>query len=387
MIPFVNLQAQYRTIQDKVETAVLAALRSGQYIMGREVVELEERLAAYCGSKHAISCASGTDALVMALMAKGVGPGDAIFTTPFTFFATAEAIALVGATPVFVDVERDTFNIDPAALKAAIEKLAKDGTANPAAEAGRSGLTPKGIIAVDLFGLPANYRSINEIAERHDLFVIEDAAQSFGAKMGTQRAGALAEIGCTSFFPAKPLGCYGDGGAIFTDSTEIADRLKSIRVHGQGADRYEHVRIGLTGRLDTVQAAVLIEKLAIFDEELQARQAVANGYRDRIDEAGLPLTTPVVADGFVSAWAQYTVVAPDEASRDLFRKRLSDAEIPTAVYYPKPLHLQPAFKGNGGTVGAFPVSEDLSRRVFSLPMHPYLSDEQVAQIVAAMTGT
>lgn len=387
MIPFVNLQAQYRTIQDKVETAVLAALRSGQYIMGREVVELEERLAAYCGSKHAISCASGTDALVMALMAKGVGPGDAIFTTPFTFFATAEAIALVGATPVFVDVERDTFNIDPAALKAAIEKLAKDGTANPAAEAGRSGLTPKGIIAVDLFGLPANYRSINEIAERHDLFVIEDAAQSFGAKMGTQRAGALAEIGCTSFFPAKPLGCYGDGGAIFTDSTEIADRLKSIRVHGQGADRYEHVRIGLTGRLDTVQAAVLIEKLAIFDEELQARQGVANGYRDRIDEAGLPLTTPVVADGFVSAWAQYTVVAPDEASRDLFRKRLSDAEIPTAVYYPKPLHLQPAFKGNGGTVGAFPVSEDLSRRVFSLPMHPYLSDEQVAQIVAAMTGT
>ena len=370
LVPFIDLGTQYRLIQDEVETAVLRVLRSGQYIMGPEVDALEQALADYVGVRHAISCASGTDALVMALMAKGVGPGDAVFTTPFTFMASAEAVSLVGATPVFVDVDPRTFNMDAAALRSALSVERE--------------LVPRGIIAVDLFGLPADYAAIGQVAAEHDLFVMEDAAQSFGATMGNRRAGALASIGATSFFPAKPLGCYGDGGAIFTDDDALADILRSIRIHGQGADRYEHARIGLTGRLDAIQAAILSIKLRILPEELIQRQRVADEYGRAIRSAGLPLEVPAVPDGYTSAWAQYTVLAKDSAARSAFQAALGDAGIPTGVYYPKPLHLQGAYASLGHSRGDFPVSEMLSDRVFSLPMHPYLTDEEVRSIVEAM---
>jgi len=376
MIPFIDLGSQYARIQDDVEAAVLRVLRSGQYIHGPEVEQLEQQLAAFVGSRHAVSCASGTDALVIALMAKGVGPGDAVFTPPFTFMASAEAIALVGATPVFVDVDPVTFNLSPTALRTAIEQF----------EEGGKELIPRGAIAVDLFGLPADYEAIDELARGHDLFVIEDAAQSFGARSGNRVAGALAEIGCTSFFPAKPLGCYGDGGAIFTDDDDLAELFRSIRVHGQGSDRYEHVRLGLTGRLDTVQAAVLIAKLKIFEDELAARQIVADTYSGAIRQAGLALVTPTITQGCVSSWAQYSVLADDSAAREDFRSRLRAKGFPTGVYYPRPLHLQPAFEYLGHRPGDFPVSEALAERVFSLPMHPYLSTAEVEEIVAAMAA-
>ena len=371
MIPFIDLGAQYRLIQDEVEAAVLRVLRSGQYIMGPEVDALEKELARFVGVRHAVSCASGTDALVMALMAKGVGPGDAVFTTPFTFMASAEAISLVGATPIFVDVDPTTFNIDPGAL-------------GKTARVKHDDLTPRGIIAVDLFGLPADYAAIEQVANDHELFVIEDAAQSFGATHGNRRAGALASIGATSFFPAKPIGCYGDGGALFTDDDELADLLRSIRVHGQGADRYEHVRIGLTGRLDALQAAILSVKLKILPDELEQRQRVAAAYGRAIQEAGLPLEIPTIPEGYGSAWAQYSLLAKDAEARTAFQAQLSAAGIPTGVYYPKPLHLQAAFASLGYSRGDLPVAESLSERVFSLPMHPYLSEEDIQTIVEAM---
>lgn len=388
MTEFIDLKTQYARIQEQVESAVIATMRDGRFIMGPAVAKLERRLADYVGVRHTISCASGTDALVMALMAKGVGPGDAVFTVPFTFMASAEAIATVGATPIFVDVAADSFNLDPAALRRAIQALATgDEEAHPLPRMGaaaREGLVPRAILAVDLFGLTADYEAINAIAQEHDLFVIEDAAQSFGAKCGNARAGALAEVGCTSFFPAKPLGCFGDGGAVFTDDDELAEVLRSIRVHGQGSHKYENVRLGLTARLDTVQAAVLDVKLDIFDDEMDHRQRVAGAYADAIGRSGLDLQTPVVLHGRQSAWAQYTVTARDEAARTAFRDRLAARDIPTMIYYPKPLHLQQAFADLGHLPGDFPVAEGLCDRVFSLPMHPYLSNDQVSAIVSAM---
>lgn len=373
MLQFIDLQAQFRDIQKEVEDAVLNVLRGGRYIMGPEVAELEGELARFAGTRHCISCASGTDALVMALMAKGVGPGDAVFTPPFTFVATAEAIATVGATPVFVDVDPATFNIDPDELGEAVGRVRDQAT-----------LEPRGIIAVDLFGLPADYERINAIAQGSGLFVIEDAAQSFGARSGNSRAGSLAEIGCTSFFPAKPLGCYGDGGAIFVDDDEIDSVLRSIRVHGQGSEKYDNVRLGLTGRLDTVQAAVLLVKLKRFEQEIEERQRVAAAYGSAIREAGLPLETPQVPDGMVSAWAQYSVLARSAAERSAMMEALKAAGVPTMIYYPKPLHLQQAFAGLGHGQGDFPVSEDLASRIFSLPMHPYLDEATVAKIVGTL---
>jgi len=371
LIPFIDLGSQYRLIQDEVEAAVLRVLRSGQYILGPEVDALEEALAQFVGVRHAVSCASGTDALVMALMAKGVGPGDAVMTTPFTFMASAEAISLVGATPVFVDVDPRTFNLDPGALGGAVATA-------------RDHLTPRGIIAVDLFGLPADYGAIEQVANDHDLFVIEDAAQSFGATHGNRRAGALASIGATSFFPAKPLGCYGDGGALFTDDDELAELFRSIRVHGQGSNRYEHVRIGVTGRLDAVQAAILSVKLKILPDELEKRQRVAAAYGLAIQRAGLQLEIPDVPDGFSSSWAQYSVLAQDAEARAACQASLAAAGIPTGIYYPKPLHLQSAFASLGYSHGDFPVAESLSERIFSLPMHPYLEDDDIHAIVGAM---
>jgi dTDP-4-amino-4,6-dideoxygalactose transaminase len=373
MLPFIDLQTQYSRLQEEMEQAVLGVLRSGKYIMGPQVAELEAELSRFVGVRHCISCASGTDALVMALMAKSIGAGDAVFTPPFTFVATAEAIATVGATPVFVDIDPVTFNIDPSKLSSAIERVSQEGT-----------LTPTAVMAVDLFGLAADYQAINEIAARQGLLVIEDAAQSFGASAGNRRAGSLAEIGCTSFFPAKPLGCYGDGGAIFTDDGELADVLRSIRVHGQGSDKYENVRLGITGRLDTVQAAILLVKLKVFGREIEDRQRIAGAYSAAIRDAGLSLQTPRVPEGYLSAWAQYSVLADSTSERDRMMQRLAAAGIPTAIYYPKPLHLQQAFAYLGQQAGDFPVSEDTSSRIFSLPMHPYLDQATIERIVATL---
>jgi UDP-2-acetamido-2-deoxy-ribo-hexuluronate aminotransferase len=390
MIPFIDLQSQFARIQPEVEAAMLAVVRSGQFILGPEVARLEQRLADYVGVKHCISCASGTDALVMALMAKGIGPGDAVFTVPFTFMASAEAIVTVGATPIFVDVGADCFNMDTDALSRAVEALAKaDPLIHPLPRLPAAELTalkPKAVIAVDLFGLTADYAAINIIAGTHGLFVIEDAAQSFGASANNARSGSLAEIACTSFFPAKPLGCYGDGGAIFVNDDELNAVLRSIRVHGQGDDKYENVRMGITGRLDALQAAVLHTKLDVFDDEMRERQRVANCYSAELANQGIDVVAPVIPEYHVSAWAQYTVTARDSSARTEFQQRLNANGIPTMIYYPKALHQQIAFANLGYQTGDFAVSEDLTSRVFSLPMHPYLADAQITEIVTTMKG-
>lgn len=370
-IAFVDLAAQQRRILPEIEAGIRRVLRHGHYIMGPEVRELEEKLAALAGVGHAVSCASGTDALVMALMACGIGPGDAVITTPFTFIATAEAVRLVGAIPVFADVDPLTFNLDPQKLEAAVEKAKQDRA------------VPRAVIPVDLFGLPCDYDAINRIAAETGMVVIEDAAQSFGGQYQGRPAGGLGRIGCTSFFPAKPLGCYGDGGAVFTDSAETAETLASIRIHGKGTDKYDNIRLGINGRLDTIQAAVLLAKLSIFPEEVALRNAVAARYSEMISNRSgvVPLTRPSVPEGFRSAWAQYSLLAESRDHRARIQARLKAAGIPTAVYYPTPLHLQTAFADLGGRAGDFPVSEDLSTRMFSLPMHPYLEEKDQQRIV------
>lgn len=397
---FIDLAAQQLRIKDLINKNIAEVLRHGQYIMGPEIRELEEKLAVYAGVKHAVGCASGTDALLMALMAYGVGSGDAVFTTPFTFVATAEVISLLGATPVFVDIDPVTFNIDPVKLEKAMLALqmcdtschplpgvivpaAADGAVKPDSFPRSESFTlrPKGIIAVDLFGLPANYDVINTIARRHGLFVIEDAAQSFGAEYQGRKACSLADSACTSFFPAKPLGGYGDGGMLFTNDDELVNVLRSIRVHGQGSDKYENVRIGINGRLDTLQAAILLAKFAIFPEEVEMRQRVAERYRTLLTAAppaggketsNLAVLPPTVPSGYKSVWAQYSVLAKDEEARARLQEALKIAGIPTAIYYPRPLHLQGAFAALGYKPGDFPVSEEMAGRIFSLPMHPYL---------------
>lgn len=369
-IDFIDLKAQQQAILPSLWERLDRVLTHGQYIMGPEVQELEERLAAYVGVKHAISCSSGTDALLMPLMAYGVGPGDAIFTTPFTFIATAEVIQLLGATPVFVDIDPRTFNIDPDALAETIIGLKKNHLT--------SSLRPKGIIPVDLFGQPADYDGINAIAQKHGLFVLEDAAQSFGATYKGRRAGSLAVVAATSFFPAKPLGCYGDGGAIFTDDDQLAEMLRSIRIHGQGSHRYENVRLGLNGRFDTLQAAVLLAKLEVFDREVLARQEVASRYRDAL---GGHITVPYVSPACTSVWAQYSILSDQ---RTMLQGKLREAGIPTAIYYPLPLHLQGAFAHLGYKSGDFPVGEGTAARIFSLPMHPYLAPPQQERIIASL---
>jgi len=398
-LSFVDLGHQQSIIRENLEEGIFRVLKHGNYIMGPEVKELEQKLASYVGIKHAIGCASGTDALLMALMAYGVGPGDAIFTTPFTFIATAEVISLLGATPVFVDIDPKTYNIDPEKLGKAIialksndpsfHPLPKSKAILPSPLAGEgqgegAGLHPRGIIPVDLFGLPADYDAINGIAKDHGLFVIEDAAQSFGAVYKGKRAGALADVACTSFFPAKPLGCYGDGGMCFTDNDELAAALDSIRVHGKGSHKYDNARIGINGRLDTLQAAILLAKFDIFPDEVQLRQEVANRYTALLD--GASVRPPHIPPDNLSAWAQYSVLAKDEAHRADLLKSLQEAKIPTAIYYPKPLHLQTAFAFLGYAPGAFPVSENVANRIFSLPMHPYLTEQGQTKIAEAIKG-
>jgi len=370
---FIDLAARQERIRERIEANIAAVLDHGKYIMGPEIQSLEEKLAQYVGVKHAISCASGTDALLLALMAYEIGPGDAIFTTPFTFIATGEVISLLGATPVFVDIDSQTFNMDPSKLEPAIQAILDNAANDPAIARSGISLVPRGIIAVDLFGLPADYDNLNAIAGQHGLFVLEDAAQSFGAGYKGKKACNLTQIGCTSFFPAKPLGCYGDGGMCFTDNENLYETIQSLRVHGQGTHKYDNVRIGMNGRMDTLQAAVLLAKFDIFPEEVELRQQVARRYSRLLNQQA-EVQAPMVPQEMISAWAQYSVLAKDETHRTQLQAKLKDAGIPTAIYYPKPLHLQTAFKFLGYEEGDFPISEDFSSRIFSLPMHPYLSN-------------
>ena len=380
-LSFVDLGHQQSIIRENLEEGIFRVLKHGNYIMGPEVKELETKLATYVGAKHAIGCASVTDALLMALMAYSVGPGDAIFTTPFTFIATAEVISLLGATPIFVDIDPATFNIDPAKLALAIQAVkANDRSLHPLPLTPHaSPLRPRAVIPVDLFGLPADYDAICAVAARRGLAVIEDAAQSFGGEYKERKACSFGAIACTSFFPAKPLGCYGDGGMCFTDDDRLAEVLRSIRVHGQGSDKYENIRIGINGRLDTLQAAILLAKFAILPEEIDLRQEVARRYNELL--AG-SVTTPEIPEGCKSAWAQYSILVRDSAEWADLMAKLKEAGIPTAIYYPKPLHRQKAFAGLGYKEGDFPVSEDCARRIFSLPMHPYLAAGDQRRIAA-----
>lgn len=383
-VRFIDLQAQYARIGDAIEQRVLHVLRSGQYILGPEVAELESKLARFTGVRHCVSCASGTDALQIALMAQDVGPGDAVFVPTFTFVATAEVVSLLGATPVFVDIDPSSFNLSPEALEKAIQAVRSNDAASHVLPRNATKLRPRGIIPVDLFGQPADYARINAIAAKHGLFVIEDAAQSFGAASAGGRAGGLAPVACASFFPAKPLGCAGDGGALFTDDDAQAELFRSVRVHGQGSDRYENVRLGVTGRLDSVQAAVLLAKLDVFVDELAARERIAARYSRSIAKRGLGLITPTIGTGMTSAWAQYSILARDGRHRSACQKSLKSAAIPSMIYYPKPLHLQTVFAALGYRTGDFPAAEDCAARIFSLPMHPYLDASTQDRIVAAL---
>jgi dTDP-4-amino-4,6-dideoxygalactose transaminase len=370
-IPFIDIAAQRRRLGAAVDEAVARVLAHCQFINGPEVTALEAALAAFCGAKHVVTCASGTDALIMVLMAKGVGRGDAVLCPSFTFCATGEAVALTGATPVFVDVDESTFNIDVASLKRGI------------ATAKRLGLKPRGVIPVDLFGQSADHDAVLSVAEAEGLFVLDDAAQGFGASYKGRRLGGMGIITATSFFPAKPLGCYGDGGAIFTNDAALADVLRSVRVHGQGSDKYDNVRLGLTGRLDTIQAAVLIEKLKIFDDEIAARNKVAERYAKGL---GNVVTVPRLADGHTSVWAQYTIRLPAGTDRDAFAAALKAQGVPTAIYYPKSMHQQTAYRDYPVADGGLPVSERLSADVISLPMHAYLDEPSQDRVIQAVRG-
>ena len=364
---FIDLKSQYRRIKPSVDGRIARVLEHGQYVMGPEVAELEQQLAAYVGSKHCVAVASGTDALLIALMALDIGPGDEVITVPFTFFATAEMIALIGARPVFVEIDPRSYNLDPARLEAAI--------------------TPRtrAIMPVSLYGQCADFDAINAIACRHELPVIEDAAQSFGATYKGKRSGSMTAIGATSFFPSKPLGCYGDGGALFTHDDRLAQLMREIRVHGQDR-RYHHPRLGLTGRLDSIQAAVLLAKMEIFDDEVAARIRLGARYTELIEKkfgtgSGARVRAPFVEAFNACVYAQYTV---EVENREIVETRMKALGVPTAVHYPLALHMQPVFASLGQPEGSFPASEAAARRVISLPMHPYLTDDQQRTVVDAL---
>jgi dTDP-4-amino-4,6-dideoxygalactose transaminase len=370
-IQFIDLKAQQNLLRPAIDDAIKKVLNHGVYIFGPEVNELEKVLADFCGAKHAITCANGTDALILSLKVKDVKPGDAIFVPSFTFAASAEVVALVGATPIFVDVLSDTYNIDPQSLEKAI------------ATAKKLKLKPTGIITVDIFGQPADYKVIEAIAKQHQLWIIQDAAQSYGGSYQNKMVGNIAEITTTSFFPAKPLGCYGDGGAIFTNDDDIATQLKSLRFHGSHPScKYENIVIGMNSRLDTLQAAILIEKLKIFPQELKARQAVADYYTEALQEQ---VQTPRVLNNCQSAWAQYTLCLSKEQNRTELMTKLKEQGVPTVIYYQKPLHKQKAYE-HYPTAGEtnLPVSEILAERVLSLPMHPYLGTDDLDRVVDAV---
>ena len=371
-IAFMDLATQRDRLRSKIDAALAAVVDHSQYILGPEVRELESQLADYCDVAECVGCASGTDALLLPLLTEGVGPGDAVFVPSFTFVATAEVVVLTGATPIFVDVDETTHLIDLASLEAAI------------AGAGEAGLTPRAIIPVDLFGQPADYAAIAAIAEQAKLLVIADAAQSFGAQQGNQRVGKLARVTATSFFPSKPLGCFGDGGALFTDDADFAARLRSARVHGAGSDKYDNARVGVNSRLDTLQAAILLAKMTIFDDEIAARRRVASYYDEGLSKC---VQTPRLANDNISVWALYTIVTPN---RDRLRDSLTEAGVPTRVYYPTPLHLQPAYRNHPCAPSGLATSERLASQVLSLPMHPYLdsaAQDRVIQTVRDLVAS
>lgn len=365
---FRDLHRQYEALKPAIDQAVLSTVAEGRYIMGPAVRELEQQLAAYVGVAHCLTCANGTDALTLALKAWGIGPGDAVFVPDFTFFSSAEVVSLEGATPVLVDVDPSTYNIDPDRLEQAIEAVMAEGR-----------LAPKVIVAVDLFGLPANYPALRAIADRYHLWILEDGAQGFGGTIQGQRACSFGDISTTSFFPAKPLGCYGDGGAVFTDNDQWAALIASYRVHGKGTDKYDNVRVGMNSRLDTLQAAVLQVKLRAFQEvEWTQVNAVAASYTAQLQAY---VRTPFVPEGYSSSWAQYTIQLPDRAVRDALQRRLKEAGIPSMVYYPKPMHAQSVFSRPQGAVAMdCPCASVLPDRVLSLPMHPYLTEEEVMRV-------
>lgn len=373
MIPFIDLKAQQALIRNDLEDALLKVMDHGAYIMGPEVTECETELAEFCGAKHALTCSSGTDALVMILMAKGIGlfggsEKDAVFVPAFTFTASAEVVALVGATPVFVDICPTTFNMCPESLKAGI-RVAKE-----------QGLNLCGIMPVDLFGQPADYSALEAIAHENDMWVLADAAQSFGASHKERKVGTIGDATATSFFPAKPLGCYGDGGAIFTDDDELADIMRSLRVHGKGAHKYENPRIGLNARMDTMQCAVILEKLKLFPQELSARQKVAERYNNALNAYAI---TPTLAQGNTSSWAQYTLrVSANQ--RDNIQEKLKERYVPSVVYYPIPLHKQGGYKHFPQASAELSVAQACCDSVLSLPMHPYLDEETQDKIIAAV---
>lgn len=368
---YIDLKKQYSVLKDKIDKNIEKVLMDSHYIMGEEVALLEKRLAEYVGVKHCVTCANGTDALSIALMVMGIKEGDAVFVPSFTFFSTAEVVSLHGATPIFVDSSPRTFNIDPDKLESAILKAKKE-----------TNLNLKAIIPVDLFGLPADFKRIRNIANKYDLLIIEDGAQGFGGSLDGKKACSFGDIATTSFFPAKPLGCYGDGGAIFTDNDDYYDLICSIRIHGKGEFKYDNVRIGLNSRLDTLQAGILLPKLEAFEEyELDERNKFAHLYTEKLKHY---VKTPFIDNGYVSSWAQYTLILDNEEERDFVQKRLKEKGIPTMVYYCKPLHKQTVYNDYDFNLSELTVSESLAKTVLSLPMHPYMNGEQINDISNAV---
>ena len=367
---FRDLRKQYQVLEKQMNSAMIQAVSDGHYIMGKQVLELEEVLADYVGVKHCISCGNGTDALLLALMAWGVQKGDAVFVPDFTFFASAEVVAALGATPIFVDVDMSTYNLDPHKLEVAILETRK-----------RTSLTPKAVVAVDLFGQPADYDRSRNIGAQYGLLLLEDGAQGFGGRIDDRKACSFGDMATTSFFPAKPLGCYGDGGAIFTDHDEWAQILRSLRVHGKGTDKYDNIRIGMNSRLDTIQAAILLVKFEAFNQyELREVNRVAEQYRRLLPDT---VIQPMVPEGYVSSWAQYTIQLGNKSERDALQAYLKKQEIPSMVYYPKPMHCQTAFQHIQDGM-EYPVTDRLCSTVLSLPMHPYMSEEEIIRVSTAI---
>ena len=360
---FRDLQKQYQVLKEDIDKEVSRVLTAGNFISGSQVAELEEQLADYVGVKHCITCGNGTDALSLALMVWNIGPGDAVFVPDFTFFASGEVVAFEGAVPIFVDVEEDTFNISPESLERAVQRVTEEGK-----------LKPRAVVAVDLFGQPADFPKIRKIAEKYNLLILEDGAQGFGGKIGDRRACSFGDISTTSFFPAKPLGCYGDGGAVFTDNEEWAELLRSYRIHGKGTDKYDNVRIGMNSRLDTLQAAVLKVKFKAFQEyELEAVNQAARRYTEELAQV---VRTPQIQEGYYSSWAQYSILAEDEEHRNRLQIYLKEKGIPSMIYYPKPMSRQSAFEGIDCKKVELPITEELCRRVLALPLHPYMGVEE-----------
>ena len=373
---FRDLGKQYQTLKADIDKAMMDVASQAHYIMGPQVKELEQELATYVGVKHCLTCANGTDALTLALKAWGIGPGDAVFVPDFTFFSSAEVVSLEGATPVFVDLDGDTFNMDANSLEAAIENVVKEGS-----------LTPKVVVTVDLYGLPANYPALKAIAKKYNLLILEDGAQGFGGSIDGKKACSFGDISTTSFFPAKPLGCYGDGGAVFTDNDEWAKLIESYRVHGKGTDKYDNVRIGMNSRLDTIQAAILQVKLRAFDAEVERVNEVARTYTRLLNKY---VKTPVIPEGFRSSWAQYTIQLPNEATRNALQAALKEAGIPSMVYYPKTMHQQTVFQNSKFNIQNSKLGYDsyvacrLCDIVLSLPMHPYMDASEVEEICSKL---